>query len=381
MRSPKLKILFDAGPLVNGHKSGVGYYTYQIIEALATNYPDEIELVGHYFNFLGRKRPELPQAKNIRYKTSRLIPGKILSITRRLGFQLPFDLFIRSRGDIALFTNFVSLPTILPIKKAIVIHDLCFEDYPQYLQPANRNFLKRFVPTSVKTADLIITISQSTKSAILKHYHAKASKFIITPIPPGQPSLKTASPEINLPSKYILFMSTLEPRKNYINLARAYSLLPEKLKKEYGLVLAGARGWQVDESLEEIKFLQEQGNNIVLTGYVSEPDRAYLYKHAELLAMPSHYEGFGMPLLEAMSYGVPVAASDIAVFHEVAAEAAAYFDKDDPKDIAKVVGELLSSSATRQKLIARGHERLEEYDWQDVATHLMLRLKDVTCAN
>lgn len=379
MSKPPIKVLFDANPMVAGQKSGVGYYTFQLIEALAKNYPDELELVGHYFNFLGRKKPLLPSAPNIRYKTSTLMPGKVLSVSRRVGLQLPFEVLIKSRGDIALFTNFVSLPLLQPIKKVVAIHDLCFEDFPEYLQPSNRNFLKRFVPGSVKNADLVITISESTKKAIQKHYHIDSGSFLITPIPPAKPMRRRVSrpKNLNLPKKYILFMSTLEPRKNYMNLVRAYSLLPDKLKNDYGLVLAGGYGWQTVGPLFEIKQLQAAGENIIVTGYVNDEARTFVYQNASVLVMPSYYEGFGMPILEAMSYGVPTAVSDIPVFHEVAGEASAYFNQHEPADIANSISRLLTDKAARERLIKESSKRLEVFDWDKVAANVMSRFKDL----
>ena len=378
MKQSKITILFDAGPMVNGNKAGVGQYTYRLIDSLARACPDELKLVGHYFNFLGRKHPVLPSAPNIRYKTSRLLPGKVLSIVRRAGLQIPFDFLIRSRGDIALFTNFVSLPSLQKLKKVVAIHDLCFEDFPQYLQAPNRSFLQKFVPRSIKNADLIVTISENTKQAIVDHYNSSPSNIFITPIPPEKPQTKKApKPNINLPKKFLLFVSTLEPRKNYLNLARAYSLLPDKLKAEYGLVLAGGIGWESDAPLSEIKQLQENGNKIYILGYVDDSTRTYLYQKASLLVVPSHYEGFGMPILEAMSYGVPTAVSDIPVFHEVAADASVYFNKDDPKDISKCLAQVLTDQKLRDSLIKKGSARLSEYSWDKVASTLMARMREL----
>lgn len=380
MKGKKIKVLFDANPMVSGQKSGIGYYVFQLIEALSKNYPEEIELVGHYFNFLGRKNPDLPLSPNISYKSSKLLPGKILSITRRLGFQLPFELFVKTGGDIALFPNYVSLPTLQNIKKVIAIHDLCFEDFPQYIQKPNRNFLKRFVPKSVKSASLVITISESTKLAIQKHYAAKSDSILITPIPPAKLfDGKTARPKnFDLPERFILFVSTLEPRKNYEALARAYSLLPQKIKDAYGLVLAGGYGWEFEESLSQISQLREEGNSITVTGYVDEPTRACLYKNASLFVMPSHYEGFGIPVLEAMSYDLPVAASDIPVFREVAGQAAAYFDKDDPTDIAKTIEKILIDKAFRSSLKTKAQSQLKKYDWDSVAADVMESFRGLT---
>ncbi|MBA3758279.1 glycosyltransferase family 4 protein [Candidatus Saccharibacteria bacterium] len=380
MKNKPLKILFDANPLVNGNKSGVGYYTQGLVQALADNYPTEIELVGHYFSFLGRKdKIALPTAQNIRYVRSKLVPGKILSITRKLGFQLPLELFFKQRGDVALFTNFVSLPSITNIPIIVAVHDLCFEDVPQYVAEKNRSFLRRFVPRSISTAKLVITISETTKLAIKHRYQTDDNKFVITPIPPSSPvhTKQTSTSSFGIKKDYVLFVSTLEPRKNVINLVKAYEQLSENIRDTHQLVLAGGQGWYMEETLTYIKNLQGNGYGIILAGYVSDVQRAELYTNTKLFVVPSHYEGFGMPILEAMSYGVPTAVSDIPVFHEVAENASLYFDKDNPGAIAEAITTMLDSIEVREKYIKLGNERLKNYDWQVVAEKLLSSIKQL----
>jgi glycosyltransferase involved in cell wall biosynthesis len=376
MKSSRIKLLFDAGPLANGQKSGVGYYTYRLVDALARYYPDKLDMTGHYFNFLGRKKPKLPDYPNLSFRSSLLLPGKVLSALRRIGGQLPFDLLIKTRGDIALFPNFVSLPTLQKTKKVVVIHDLAFADQPEFLQPSNLGFLRRFVPKSLRSADLVVAVSQFTKKRITQHYKIPAEKIIVTPIPPEQPTTKIAAkPSFELPPRFILFISTLEPRKNFINLIKAYSLLPANVKNKYGLVLAGGMGWQAEKAMDLVRGLQSAGEAIYVTGYINDSDKTYLYQHASLLVMPSHYEGFGMPILEAMSYGVPTAVSDIEVFHETAAEATVYFDKDNPDDIAKSMAKILTSPQEQARLAKLGRERSKYFSWEANAHELMKALE------
>lgn len=372
MRYPRV-LLFDANPLVNGKKSGVGYYTQSLIQALASTYPEEIKLVGHYFSFLGRKdNIRLPEAPNIEYVRSKIIPGRALSILRRLGLQLPLELFFKRRGDFALFTNFVSLPSFTGIPTAVVVHDLCFLEVPEYVSERNRNFLKRFVPQSLKRARKVIIISAFTKAAVQNHYSVPEDRFIITPIAPAP---KIEAPDINIRSlgitkKYLLFVGTLEPRKNILSLAEAYELLPADIRAKYQLVLAGAPGWYIEETLGYINKLQNSGFGILTLGHVSDKQRAALYEHAELFVLPSHYEGFGMPILEAMSYGVPTAVSNLPVFHEVAGAASYYFNQNDPQDIAASIEKLLRNAHSRQELAKAGHDRLRLYNWKVTAQGL-----------
>lgn len=377
MKNKPLKILFDASPIVNGAKSGIGYYTYGLLDALAKNYPEDIEIVAHYFDFLDRKKDvTLPQHPNIRYVRSRIMPGKVLNILRRIGLQLPLELLYKTRGDVALFPNFVSLPSLTSIPTVPIIHDLCFEDVPQYVAAKNRDFLKKFVPKSVRSAAAIITISESTKRAIQKHY-GRGKDIIVAGIPPVPIAQSGEKALAGIERGYILFVSTLEPRKNVIGLVKGYELLPDKLKKKHALVLVGGIGWYMDEELAYIKQSQAAGNNIIMTGYVSDQEKTWLYKHAGLFAMPSHYEGFGMSLLEAMQYNLPTAVSDIEVFHEVAGNASAYFDKDDSSDIAQVLGSVLTDKKFQQELIKIGQERLKLYTWKNTSAQIYNAIKSV----
>lgn len=369
----KIKILFDANPMVNGNKSGVGYYTYNLIDALASNYPNDIELVGHYFSFLGKKDgADLPKAPNITYVRSRLIPGKILSVTRMLGLQPPLELFFRTKGDVALFTNFVSLPSTLNTPTLVTVHDLCFEDVPEYVAEKNRKFLHRFVPQAIKKSRKVLTISKSTQKAIQDKYGTAPEKFIVLPIPPEEhrPLEKVDLGTMGIQGKYILFVGTLEPRKNIIGLVKAYDALPKEIKQKYGLVLAGGNGWYIDETLDYIKTLQQAGNNIILTGYITDAQKSALYRSADLFVLPSHYEGFGMPILEAMSYGVPTAVSNIDVFHEVSGNASAYFDHKDPEAIARSISKLLTNQELLTEYAEKGKKRAASYSWPEVAKTL-----------
>lgn len=377
-KTKPLKVLFDANPIVNGNKSGVGYYTYNLIESLAQNYPEEIVLVGHYFDFLGRKNNiDLPTNPNISYKKSILVPGKILSITRKIGFQPPLEFFFKQKGDVALFTNFVSLPSLLRIPICTAVHDLCYEEVPEFVSDKNREFLHNFVPKSVKQSRKIITISESTKLAIKKFYNVDEKNILITPIPPKAPVFrdKTDLKNLNINKKYILFVSNIEPRKNFINLVKAYELLPKKVKSEYSLVLVGGIGWKVEEHIKHIESAKQNGEDIILTGYVSDEEKSSLYTNASLFVMPSHYEGFGMPVLEAMSYDIPVIASDIPVFHEVAGDSVLYFDKDNPTSIANTIKKVISDTAISKNLVTQGRKKLKEYSWKDVSKKLFEDIK------
>lgn len=327
---------------------------------------------GYYFNFLGRTQVK-PLSGTVP-KPITTIPGKLLSLTRRLGFQLPLELFTSTRScDVIMSTNYVSLPAIRKRTNVLFIYDLSFLDCPEYTQPANLKALRRFCPKSIQRADLIITISEFTRDRILHFFPDIQAGIVITPIPPIESSNDTKALPKNMEAvglkkdNYLLYVGTIEPRKNLLNLVEAYVQLPKTLRDKYALVLAGGNGWKNEETLARIESYQKSGEHIILTGYVSDDTKLALYQNARCFVMPSHYEGFGMPIFEAFQQGLPVAASDIPVFREIAKNGAAYFDKDDPSDIASTLQKLLIDNGLRTKLIANGRKRLHAYSWDQNA--------------
>lgn len=385
MKNHKLTILFDAGPIVNGPKSGIGHYTHRLIEALASRHPEELQLYGHYFNFLGRKRPPLPKNSNLHYRVSKIIPGKAQSALRRIGLQIPFDMLLRKRGDIALFPNFVSLPTMRPIKKVVAIHDLGFIYHPQYLQPANLKFLQKFVPLSIKKASKIITISESTKSQLIDNYDVKSDKIsVITPAadndyyyPRSASEVSNIRKKYGLPAKYVLFTSTLEPRKNIEGVLRSYAALDEKIKKAYGLVLAGGKGWEDESILKTINELRAAGENIITTGYVPDEDLPAIYSGAALFVYPSFYEGFGIPPLEAMACGVPVISADNTSLPEVVGNAGLYVKAEDTAGLTLLIEQVLANPKLAKELRQKGFKQAKKFSWQESAQQLFNLLEEL----
>lgn len=373
----KLKIIFDANPLLT-NKSGVGYFTQELITQMAIHLDKKVSLKGYYFNFLKRKNISLPAAPNVTYVESTFMPAKLLNATRRLGFQAPLELFTMQRSDVVLFPNFVSLPLVTDAVKVIAVHDLCFIDCPQYVSERNTAFLQRWVPRSVQTADIVLTISEFTKQRIIDVYDIKEEKIHVMPIPPQTP----AAPDEKIlqtyklkKSKYLLFVGTIEPRKNIVGLLKAYDHLPQQIKPEYPLVLVGGKGWNDEEIIALIKDLSKKKLKIIQTGYVSDAEKAALYQSASAVVQPSHYEGFGMPILEAMSYGKPVLCSDIAVFHEVGGNAPLFFDKDNPSDMANVISKLLKDPKKIEMLSKKSRQRIREFtNWQSVIQNFYDRI-------
>lgn len=156
---------------------------------------------------------------------------------------------------------------------------------------------------------------------------------------------------------------------------RAYEQLPEDIRRRYSLVIAGGKGWKDEEILKTLSALEASGAKIIRTGYVSDEDRAALFIGTALYIMPSHYEGFGMQLLEGMSYGTPMLVSDIPVLHEVGGNATAYCGTA-PEQIADGITRVLTDSSLQETMVAAGKKRIVMFSWDNVATDIFVQIKE-----
>lgn len=380
MNSQKpIRIVFDATPLLN-NKSGVGYFVFNLVQALAQRYPEEIRLTGYYFNFLGRSSHNLPTANNISYREIKLFPGRLLSITRSLGFQFPLNNFLRLKGDVLLATNFVPSIKIRHTPTVTMIYDLVFLDAPHFVQSKNLTFLSKWVPATIRQASKVVVNSQFTKHRLQEMLNIPPKDIIVLPIPPAShvKEDKSILQRLNLKEGYILFVGTIEPRKNLVELLDAYRQLPSSLRDKYPLVLAGGKGWQDEAILNKVEALQKAGLRVVLTGYISDGEKAALYETATLCVQPSSYEGFGMPVLEAMSYGKPVLCSDLPVLREVGGTAA-HYTSGDAKHLSQAMAQILGDPALLKQLAKNSAEHVYKYEsWSTVAEKLLQELFTLT---
>jgi glycosyltransferase involved in cell wall biosynthesis len=369
-----MKVLFDASPMIV-ERTGIAFYTERLVTNLAKHYPDDMELHGFYYNFLNRRdTSHLPRMKNLDYMGASVMPSKIVYQLRRWGIEVPFEMLSLKRADFILFPNILGYPSLFGTPCAPVIHDLTYIDLPEYVSAKLRSDLVRFVPKQIARSSFVVTVSEFTKQRIVDYYHVDPAKIIVTPIPPEppRPQEDTRCQEVltglGVTKPYILFVGTIEPRKNVPNLIDAFLALPENLRKQYQLVIAGRIGWNCEREVAMLKELEGTNSGVVHLGYVSDEAKDILYQKATVFSSASHYEGFGMPVLEAMNYGVPCCLSDIPIFAEVAEDAALYFDQDNPADIAAKLGTLLQNESMRADLGARAAKHVTKYSWSKVST-------------
>lgn len=370
-----MKIFIEATPIFKD-RSGVGQYAKRLTEAMVALAPnDKFTLFG--FRLWPKPLPTHEiVGTNVSYRFIRFFPGRVYNMLFRLSIKLPIDLLLRQRPDVIFFPNFTLRPTLSRhTKKVVVIHDLSFIYFPQFASPLNRRDNQKLVPYSIAKADHIITISKNSKDQIIKNYKVASAKVtIVSPAVDrnffkkrSEAEIKKVRTKYKLPNKYIFYTSTLEPRKNVEGVLEAYSALDSKTKAEYGLVLAGGKGWQDEAIHAAIDKHRSNDEVIVTTGYVPDEDLPAMYSGASLFLFPSFYEGFGIPILEAFACGVPVITANNSSLPEVAGHAAILIKAEDSPAITKAIKKVLSDSKLANNLRQKGLVQIQNFDWEDSA--------------
>ena len=349
--------------------TGIGRYTVEVLSRLT--------LAGHEW-FLYSHQPIIVgkwEMSNVHLRTDNL-PGRGL---RMLWAQsvMPFRAW---RDEIDLFWSPAHrLPSLLParVARVVTVHDLVWKHAGETMRPMSRWLDSILMPEAVRLADRVITVSGHTAEDLLREMPSARGK--VFPIPLGTSFLAPAASRESLTSlgltePYFLFVGTLEPRKNLTRLLEAFARLPDSLRSRAMLAIAGGKGWGgVDVATIAERF--GIGDRVRVLGYVDDSQLATLYAHALFLAMPSLYEGFGLPLLEAMSHGTPVLTSNCASMPEVAGDAGMLVDPCDVDSVAHGLSELLSHDARRNALACLAKTHAASFSW-DRAAEDTLRIFD-----
>jgi glycosyltransferase involved in cell wall biosynthesis len=273
---------------------------------------------------------------------------------------------LRHRLDVLHSPDFV--PPLRGARRHIItVHDLTFLHDPQHKDAAARRYYNDQITYAVRHADHILSVSTATKTDLMDLLNVPPDK--ITVQPHGvDPRFQPLSPEslaqhraaLDLPESFILFVGTLEPRKNIPALLDAYEQLPDAPP----LVLAGQRGWLFDDTMTRIEAMQQRGLPIIHRADIDDDTLPALYNLAAVLVLPSFYEGFGLPTLEAMACGTPVIASNCSSLPEVVGDAGALIDPDDPAALASALAKALNDTNWRQSMRDAGLRRARNFTWQ-----------------
>lgn len=283
--------------------------------------------------------------------------------------------YLRKNPVDTYLTQYIT-PFFVPkkIKIATIIHDISFNFYPQFIKKSDLFFLKTLMPMSLRRADKIIAVSQFTRDEIINYYkinpekiecvyNAVSEDFMSQDI--TKERIKKVREKYELPEKYILYIGTLQPRKNIPALIEALTLLKED--NDLNLVIAGGKGHNYDKHIDEMLTKSNLVNKVFFPGYIEEVDKATLLNSAQIFIFPSFYEGFGVPILEAMWAGVPVIISDIPPHREIAQNSAIYFDPENIIELAQKIKEVLKNSDLKSSLLLKGKEQVKKFLWKNSA--------------
>ncbi len=350
-------------------KVGIGEYAYQLITQLY-DLRFTIQDVRFVIYLKDKPNSELPK-EDEKWKYIIVGPKKLWT---QIG--LPLYLFTHFPRPNVFFTPTHYAPRFSPVPTAISVMDLSYLHFPELFAKKDLYQLTNWTEYSVKNATKIFTISNASRDDIIKQYKVKQEKVIVT-----YPGIKHAISNMNnalgkkdlqekfgIKDKYILFVGTLQPRKNIVRLIEAFSNVKRQTSTDKGLqlVVVGKKGWLYEGILaapkkfgveEDVKFLD----------FVGDEDLPSLYKHALCYVLPSLYEGFGLPVIEAMKYGCPVITSNVSSLPEAGGDAAMYVDPLDSNDIAGKIEKVISSPTLREEMVKKGYTHIQKFSWEKAA--------------
>lgn len=381
-----MTIGIDGNEANNTFKVGIGQYAFQVLCQLHKNQNDKLK-----FKIYLKDKPnnQLPHETS-RWKYHVIMPKKFWT-----QFALPLKLwrekFIGQVPDV-FFSPTHYAPRFCPIPSVISIMDLSFIRYPELFTKKDLWQLKTWTAVSARKASKILTISNFSKREIIDYYRFPEDKVIVTypgydekkfKIQKSQPEagpplaekfkINIITEKYNIKGDYILFVGTLQPRKNIIRLIETFNTLKDK---NLSLIIAGKKGWMYEDIFNKVKELELE-KRIIFIDYIDEDELPDLYRKARCLVLPSLYEGFGLPVVEAMACGCPVVASDNTSLSEIIGEAGILVNPLNILDIARGITLVSDNESIRNTLIEKGLNRVKRFSWTSCAGRTLEVIKNI----
>jgi len=366
------------------HISGVEYYCLGLLRGLL-----DIDRQNQYIVFTNR--PELIISHigswdNLTVRDCSFLKSRLHRILWE-HLKLPF-LVQKEKLDILHCPHYICPAIGSSAAYVITIHDTIAIDHPDWCKKSNAAYYRRFLGRSAKTASKIAAVSKFTADRISYNFNVNGSKVEV--IHPGidtgifnlyqdTESQNKVRARYNLPENYILYSGNIEPRKNILNLLKAFKQLKNNGVK-HSLVISGQRNWK---SKQVFDFLRTgfSSKDVILTGYIDRSDIGFVYKMADCLVLPSFCEGFGFPALEAFACGVPVAASSVGILQEIDKNSYANLEPHAPEQMAESINELLTDYRLRELQIKTALTEVQKFNWSDCAAKTLKLYREVLEAN
>lgn len=377
-----MKIAIDLTQ-ISADKTGVGIYAVNLVREMCRL--NNVSRKFHFFFFVQDNDDEFLRLLNKidKVKKSTIFPVRS-SIFRKMPSRFFFEQIILPRqcrgADVNLiFSTHYTIPYFTRIKRVVAFHDMTFYLFPRLHQGIKKLYFKTLIPLSVRKSSAIITVSESTKKDMLSRFRRldpdkmKVIHHGVTLFKEKEKDLHPTWEKImgkyQLTERgYFLFVGTLEPRKNIIGIVKAFHHVrqTDEMYNQYKLVIVGKKGWFYNEIFETVKNLKLE-EAVIFTGYISEDEKQVLLLKAFLFVYPSFYEGFGIPILEAMAGGVPVITSNVSALPEVAGDSALLVNPYHWQEISTAMLRVLSDQTLYEKLSKKGLERAGKFSWKETA--------------
>lgn len=363
-----MKVALELQPC-SAQMSGVGNYTFQLAKRIYRM--EGADVSGNYFNFCMRN-PRLSDAGlNGKVEYNSCLP---YGVYRRIWDFVPIPYrMVFTSADVTHFFNYIVPPGVSG-KVIDTVYDLTYLRFPETMNASNLTRLQKGMCRSLERSDLIVTDSEYVKGEIVRELGYDANRIeVVYPAAVEETAIDLPKAYLKekwgLDTPYLLYLGTIEPRKNINRLIQAYSKVSRELEQPPKLVLAGGKGWNADDTYR--LAAETLPGQILFTGYLSDEEKKLLYRHAALFTFPSLYEGFGIPVLEAMRYGLPVVCANTSSLTEVAGDSARLVEPTDVNDIAAGILELLCDPARAAQLSQRGKVEAKRFSWDRSAEKLM----------
>ena len=362
-----MRIAVNTRFLLKNNLEGYGYFIQETLKHITINHPE------HDFIFIF-DRPfdsNFVFGKNV----TPVVAGP--SARHPVLWKWWYDIKIprilkRYKADVLVsLDGFCSLTTKIP--QCLLIHDLAFLHYPSFNKKSETFFYKNQTPKFLSVAKSIATVSEFSKQDILSNYNLKnknirvvysAGKEIFYPL--SDDEKEKTKRQYTDGKEYFIFVGAIHPRKNLINLLKAFSIFKKRQQSNMKLVLTGRLAWKYQSFLESLKSYKYR-NDIILTGYLGEDELVKVIGSAYAMVYPSFFEGFGVPVLEAMQCNVPVITSDNSAMKELAGDAALYADPARYEDIAERMMRIYKDENLRNELVKKGQSIIPQYSWDKTA--------------
>jgi glycosyltransferase involved in cell wall biosynthesis len=362
-----MRIAVNTRFLIKNQLEGYGNFIYEIFTRIAEHHPE------HQFIFFYDRL----------FDGSISVPENVLQVIippkarHALSFKWWYDIKIplalkKYKADVFVSPDgFCSLFTKVP--QVLVLHDLAFLHLPKLIPKHHLLYYKWYTPQFLKKSKVVATVSEFSKKDIIQKYKIQAEKIVNV----GS-AAKTIFNEVEWDQKemikeayadgfeYFVFIGGIHPRKNLINLLKAFSLFKTRQHTNMKLLVVGRLAWQYNETIEKLKSYKYR-DEVKMLGYLPDDEVARVVAGAYALVFPSYFEGFGVPILEAMKSGVPVITSSTSSMIEIGGDAALFADPDDPAEIAERLKTIFKDEALRSQLIEKGKLQAAKYSWDKTA--------------